>query len=142
MSFLFSEQVIKPPFFIGKSPEDPFYVLPGENLTVPAKFATFGTYHIMLLKHAHNYQTDMNDTIKFKELNVPREIVPEDRKTYGGGRVYSIKYHFRNITESDLGFCSIMVGDTEHFDYYTFQIAWEKTGLWLSFKITSQFLSF
>ena len=142
MSFLFSEQAKKPPFFIEKSPEDPFYVLPGENLTVIAKFAIFGTYHIMLLKHVHNYQTDMNDTIKFKELNVPREIVTVGRKRYGGGSVNSIKYHFRNITESDLGLYSIMVGDTEHFDYYTFQIAWKKTGLWLSFKITSQFLSF
>ena len=142
MSFLFSEHVIKPPLLIGESPEDPFYVLPGENLTVIAKFAMFGTYHIKLLKHVHNYQTDMNDTKKFKELNVPREIVPVLRKTYGGGRVFLITYHFRNITESDLGFYSIMVGDIGHFDLYRFQIAWQKAGLWLSFKITSQFLSF
>lgn len=143
MSFIFSERVIKPPLLIGKSPEDPFYVRPGENLTVTAKYAMFGTYHIKLLKHVHNYQTDTNETNILKELDVPRKIVRVFRKSAnGGGREYLIKYYFRNITEADLGNYSIIVGDLLDFDPYTFQIAWEKPGLWLSFKITLQFLCF
>ena len=142
MSFLFSEQVIKPPVFIGESPKGPFYVLPGGNLTVIADFAMFGTHHIKLLKHLYNDQTDMNETENLKELNIPREIVPVLRKrTNSYTRQYLIKYYFSNITEADLGFYSIVVGDRYNFDNYTFQIAWEKPGLWHSFTV-SKFLRY
>ena len=143
MTFLFSEQVKKIPIFIEEDPLEPFYVLPGENLTVTARVLRFGTDHFELLKHIYNNQSNVNVTKSFKVLNIHREDVPVFREEMNGGaREYSINYYFNNITEADLGFYSIMAGDTRGFSHYNFQIDWQKPGLWHSFKITPQFRSF
>ena len=142
MSFLFLEQVEVVPMFIGESPVEPFYVLPGENLTVIANVVMFDTTHIQLLKHVYNNQTDKNVTEPFKVLNIQREDVPVIREaTNGGAKEYLMKYYFINITEADLGVYSIMAGNRLGFNTYDFEIAWQEPGLWHSFKITPQFLS-
>ena len=130
MTFLFSEQVRKVPIFTEEDPVEPFYVLPGENLTVTAGVLRFGTDHIELLKHIYNNQSDVNVTKSFKVLNIHREDVPVFREEMNGGaRKYLINYYFNNITEADLGFYSIMVGDRRGFSHYNFQIDWQKPGL-------------
>ena len=126
----------------GESPVEPFYVLPGENLTVIANVVMFGTTHIQLLKHVYNNQTDKNVTEPFEVLNIQREDVPVIREaTNGGAKEYLMKYYFINITEADLGVYSIMAGNRLGFNTYDFEIAWQEPGLWHSFKITPQFLS-